>query len=91
MADMIMQYRVMPADGEIEYNELEKFVEDTVKSYDENLKVLEIGPRDVGFGLKACIVKIQFDENLGSEELEDKLKSNEDLVGDVIVELMDRL
>jgi translation elongation factor EF-1beta len=90
MADMIMQYRVMPVDGEIDYDQLEKDVKEVAENYDEKLKILEIGPRNVGFGLQACILKVQFDENLGSEKLEDNLKEKE-TVGDVIVELMDRL
>ena len=90
MADMIVQYRVMPEDGEVDYSSLEKVTKEIIEKYDDSVQVLEIGPTEVGFGLKACRVKIQLDENCGSEALEEQLKEL-DLVGDVIVELMDRL
>ena len=90
MADMIVVYRVMPEDGEIEYSVLEEATKKVVEAYDENLKIKEIGPKEVGFGLKACSVKVQFDENLGSEPLENQLNELPE-VGDVVIELMDRL
>ena len=87
---MIMQYRVMPEDGEVEYSDLEEETKRIVLAYGENITIKEIGPVEVGFGLKAVRINFQLDENLGSENLENQLnKSN--LVGDVQIEFMDRL
>ncbi len=90
MADMIVVYRIMPEDGEVEYSELESTVKEIIETYDSSVKIKEINSHNVGFGLQAVKIKIQIDEKCGSEALEEKIKSNE-LVGDVIVELMDRL
>ncbi len=90
MADMILVYRVMPEDGEVEYSELEKVTKETVENYNDTVKVLEINAHNVGFGLQACKIKLQLDETYGSEELEEKLKALPQ-VGDVVLELMDRL
>jgi len=90
MADMIVQYRVMPEDGEVEYQTLENVTKEIVSAYNETVKILEIGAVGVGFGLQACTVKFQLDENCGSEPLENQLIELAE-VGDVNVELMDRL
>ena len=90
MADMILEYRVMPVDGELDYETLENLTREKVEGYDDSVQVKEIGPRDVGFGLKACVIKFQVDENCGSEALENSLNELDE-VGDVIIELMDRL
>jgi translation elongation factor EF-1beta len=90
MADMIIVYRVMPEDGEIEYSELEEVVKKAVSEYDSSVKVLETKAINVGFGLQAVSIKFQLDEKLGSEELENGLKELPE-VGDVVLELMDRL
>lgn len=87
---MIVVYRVMPEDGEVEYSKLEEVSKNTIEAYNEKVKIKEIGPQEVGFGLKACKVKFQLDENLGSENLENQLKELDE-VGDVVIELMDRL
>lgn len=87
---MIVEYRVMPEDGEIEYSDLEQKTRETVDSYDEKLEVLEVKEDPVGFGLKAVRIKFQMDEKLGSEELENKLAELPE-VGEVTVTLMDRL
>jgi len=90
MADMIVEYRIMPEDGEIEYSKLEEVAKTTIENYDDTVNVLETKSHDVGFGLQAVKIKFQVDEKKGSEELEEKLKSCPE-IGDVIVELMDRL
>jgi len=90
MADMIVEYRIMPKNGEVEYEELEKVVKETVSNYDDELEIRFIESRNVGFGLKALIINFKVNENKGSEDLENQLNEL-DLVGDVIVELMDRL
>jgi len=90
MANMIVQYRVMPKDGDVEITALTKVTEEKVKAYSETVKILEIGIAQVGFGLEACRVKFQVDENCGSETLENQLIELEE-VADVNVELMDRL
>lgn len=90
MADMIVEYRVMPDDGEVEYSVLEEVVKKTVQAYDEKLEIRKVESRDVGFGLKAVIINFRVDENKGSEALENSLNELPE-VGDVIVELMDRI
>lgn len=90
MADMIIVYRVMPEDGEVEYEHLESVTKDLVANFDNSVQVKEVGPQEVGFGLKAVKIRFQIDENCGSEALEEKLKKKEE-IGDVVLELMDRL
>lgn len=85
---MIVVYRVMPEDGEVEYSKLEEVTKNTVLEYGAEIK--EVNEHDVGFGLKAVKIKFQVDENKGSEALEEQLKELAE-VGDVAVELMDRL
>ena len=90
MADMIVVYRVMPEDSEIEYSQLEELVKEKVQAYDTSVQIKEVKPQNVGFGLQAVNVKFQLDENCGSENLENQIKE-EKIVGDVVIELMDRL
>lgn len=90
MANMMIVYRVMPEDGEVEYAQLEKVTKDTVSGYNDSVEVENVESVGVGFGLQAVKIKFQIDENCGSEELEEKLKELPE-VGDVNVELMDRL
>lgn len=90
MADMMIVYRVMPEDGDIEYTELESVTKSTVESYHKSVKVKDVSAVSVGFGLQAVKIKFTIDENCGSESLEEKLKELEQ-VGDVTVELMDRM
>lgn len=87
---MIVEYRVMPEDGEVEYSDLETSVKSTVEGHADSVKVLEVREDPVGFGLKAVRIKFQMDENLGTDELEEKL-SGLSQVGEVNVTLMDRL
>ena len=87
---MIVVYKVMPEDGEVEFAALESAVKEGVSSYKDDVQVLETSSQEVGFGLKACRIKFQLDENHGSEELENKLKELPE-VGDVVLEVMDRL
>ena len=61
---MIVVYRVMPNDGEVEYSKLEEVSKKTIEAYDAKVQIKEIGPQGVGFGLQACKVKFQLDENL---------------------------
>jgi translation elongation factor aEF-1 beta len=90
MANMIVRYKVMPQDGEIETSILKEKSEEVIKKYDTNLEIRESVIVEVGFGLKAIEVEIKFDENLGSENLENNLNDLEE-VGDVQVLKMDRL
>lgn len=90
MANMMLVYRIMPEDGEVEYEALEKSAVETIKAYDSSVKVENVSQHEVGFGLKAVKVKFQVDENKGSEALEEQLKELPE-VGDVVIELMDRL
>lgn len=89
MAMMIITYRVMPEDGEIEYSQLESVTKEVVGAYDASVKINSVVEHEVGFGLKAVRINLSVDENCGSEALEDKLKEQE-VVGDVIVEAMSR-
>lgn len=86
---MIVTYRVMPEDGEVEYSKLEETTKKTIANYHETAKIMEISEHNVGFGLKAVRVKFSVDEKMGSEDLENQLRETED-VGDVVVEAMSR-
>lgn len=90
MADMIVEYRVMPEDGEVEFETLKSKTQETVENYKDDVKVLDVKEDPVGFGLKAVRIKFQMDENHGSEELENKITELEE-VSEVQVTLMDRL
>ena len=90
MANMILEFRVMPEDGETQYSELESSVKDVINNYHESVKVKIIEPQNVGFGLQAVRVEIEIDENCGSEDLENKLSELE-LAGEVNLLKMDRL
>lgn len=87
---MVVEFRVMPEDGEVEYSDLEASVKETVENYSETVKAVEVREDPVGFGLKAVRIKFQIDENLGTEELENQL-SDLSMVGEVNITLMDRL
>jgi len=89
MAMMIVTYRVMPEDGEVEYSKLEEVTKSMIEGYHDTAKIMELEEHEVGFGLKAVKVKFSVDENQGSEALENKLSELEE-VGDVIVEAMSR-
>ncbi len=90
MADMIVQYRVMPRDGDVDYGTLESKVKNIVLSYGENIEIKNVEPAPVGFGIEGVRIKFQMDENLGLENLEKQLMKLE-IVGELNVELMDRL
>lgn len=87
---MILEFRVMPEDGETEYSVLEGKVNEVLANYHESLKVRSVESENVGFGLQAVHVDIQIDENCGSEELENKLADIEE-AGEVNLLKMDRL
>ena len=87
---MILEFRVMPEDGETDYSELENQVKNIVENYHESVKIREIKAQSVGFGLQAVSVDIELDETCGSEDLENKL-SDIDLAGEVNLLKMDRL
>ena len=90
MANMIIRYKVMPDDSEVDINKLEKKVVDEIKNYNERIEIRENNLFEVGFGLKAIEVEFKIDENLGSEDLENKINELSD-VGSVSVIKMDRL
>ena len=87
---MLVIYRVMPEDGEVEFEVLKEKSLECIKAYDSSVQVRQSDEADVGFGLKALRVTVQIDETKGSEELENTLRELDE-VGDVIVESMDRL
>jgi translation elongation factor aEF-1 beta len=89
MAIMILTYRVMPEDGEVEYSQLENVTKKTIENFDDSVKINSIEDHDVGFGLKAVKVNFSIDEKCGSEAVEEKLKEQEE-IGDVIIESMSR-
>ncbi len=89
MAMMIITYRVMPEDGEVEYSQLEKVAKECILKYDSSVKINSVVEHEVGFGLKAVKINFSVDENKGSEPLEELLKELEE-VGDVIIESMSR-
>ena len=87
---MIIEYKVMPEDGEVEYSKLEEVTKKTVESFKDDVKIIHVLEEAVGFGLKAVLIKFQQDENNGSEELENQLTDLPE-VGEVSVTFMDRL
>ncbi len=90
MADMIMELRIMPEDGEVDYDVLEAKVKETVLAYGKGITIKECGSESMSFGLQAVKIKFQMDENYGSDNLEENL-SNIEEAGEVAVTLMDRL
>lgn len=91
MAEMIVAFRVMPVDGEVEYSDLESAVKKVVSAYAEgNIKIKEMASEAAGFGMEACSFEIQFDETYGCEPLENELDAL-DITGTVAVTKMDRL
>ena len=86
---MIMTYRVMPGDGDVEYSQLEKVTKETIGNYDQTAKVNWAKELGMSFGIKAVQINFSVDEARGSEALEEQLKKIEE-VGDVIVESMSR-
>lgn len=90
MAKMMMIYKVMPENSEIDYSQLEGTTKNIVQNYDETVSIVETKKENVGFGLQAVKIKFSVDENKGSDELEEKLKADP-AIGDVVVESMDRL
>ena len=91
MAEMIVAFRIMPVDGEVEYSDLESAVKGVVSAYAEgNIKIRSMESEAAGFGMEACAFEIQFDEKFGCEPLENELDALE-ITGTVAVTKMDRL
>lgn len=90
MADMIVAFRVMPENGEIEYSSFENKVKEVVDAYDTSVQIRSVEEEPVGFGLKAVAIEIQLDENCGTDNLEENLTELEE-VGEVSITKMDRL
>ena len=90
MADMIVGFRIMPEDGEVDYSVLENKVKELIENYHESVQVRSIEADPVGFGLKAVSIEIQIDEVCGTEDLENKLDEIEES-GEVTITKMDRL
>ena len=91
MADMIVEYRVMPStEEEVEYLDLERAVKKTVGDYKDDVSVLEVSSESMGFGILAVRIKFQMDENHGTDGIEEQLESLNE-VGEVQCTLMDRL
>jgi translation elongation factor EF-1beta len=91
MAEMIVAFRVMPVDGEVEYSDLESAIKKVVEAYaDATTKILKIESEAAGFGMEACAFEIQLDETFGCEPLENQL-NDLDVTGTVAVTKMDRL
>jgi len=89
MAMMIVTYRVMPADGEVEISKLLEVAEENIKSYDKSVVIRSVSEEPVGFGLIAAKVSFSVDEAMGSEELENKLMELPE-IGEVTVLEMSR-
>ena len=87
---MIMELRIMPEDGEVEYSNLEDKVKEVVLNYGDGIEIKNLESENVGFGLQAVKIKFQMNEDYGSDNLEEQL-TNLDVVGGVTVTLMDRL
>ena len=90
MADMIVEFRIMPEDGEVEYSLVENSAKELIENYDDSVQVRSVEADPVGFGLKAAKIEIQIDETCGTDDLEEKLSELEN-VGEVSITKMDRL
>ena len=90
MADMILEYTIMPKSGEVDYEVLEKDVKSVAASFDESVKIKKVEKVPLSFGLFSCKINLQIDENCGSEGLENAFKEQEN-IGNVKLDLMDRL
>lgn len=91
MADMILEYKVMPnTETEVEYEQLEKAVKEVVENYDSNIVIKECESTPLGFGMSAVRIKFQLDENLGTDDIETQISDLEE-VGELQCTLMDRL
>ena len=90
MADMILEFRVMPEDSETDYAVLEDKVRGVVENFHNSVKVKSLESENVGFGLQAVHFEIQIDEKCGSESLENEL-IDLDESGEVNLLKMDRL
>ena len=86
---MIMTYRIMPEDGDVDYDKLVEVAISTLKKFDESVKVNTTNQKEMGFGLKAALINFSVDEKFGSEVIEEKLKTTEE-IGDVYIESMSR-
>lgn len=86
---MIITYRVMPKDGEVEYSQLEEVTKKTVENYDETVSITSVEEHEIGFGLKAVKINFSVEESKGSENLENELKELPE-VADVQIESMSR-
>lgn len=91
MADMIIEYTVMPdSEAEAEYEQLEKVVKETVSNYDEKVVIKECESKSLGFGMQAVRIKFQMNEVLGTDKIEEQLTNLKE-VGEIQCTLMDRL
>jgi len=90
MANMIIAFKVMPEDGEVEYSALEAKVKDIVENFHESIIIRYMKEEPVGFGLKAVAFEIEQDEKCGCEDLENKLAELSE-AGEVSITKMDRL
>ena len=89
MAMMIITYRVMPADGEVEISKLMEVAEKTVKAYNNTVVIRSSEEAPVGFGLIAAKINFSVNEKYGSEDLENALMELPE-VGEVTVLEMSR-
>ena len=88
---MIVEYKVMPnTEAEVEYEQLEKVVKETVSNYNEKVVIRECSSEPMGFGMQAVKIKFQMDENLGTDTIEEQLSKLSE-VGELQCTLMDRL
>ena len=90
MADMIVEFKIMPEDSDVDIKVLEEEVKKISLDYDSKLQVRKSGTVDMSFGIKAVVIEVRFDENLGSSNLEDNLNDC-DKVSSIEVLKMDRL
>ena len=80
----------MPKNSEVDVEEVKKKVTDLISNYDDKIEIKNGDIFEIGFGLKAFEIEFKIDENLGSEDLENKI-SDLEIVGDCNVLKMDRL
>jgi len=76
MADVIVTFRIMPDNPEVDLNKLEENVKKELKDY--GCKIAEINIQEVAFGLKSLNIIFSMDEAKGdTEPLEEKIRAIE--------------
>jgi len=72
-----VKYKIMPSSVETDLEKMKQEITQFLESKDANN--IKISEEPVAFGLKALIIFFQFDEDQGTDHLEDPLKNIENV------------